>query len=164
MEEKIIGKIVNTFQLKGKLKVTLQTDNPDDRFKVNSKIYIKDDNGNKNEYIITSYRQINPKVVVISLKGYDDINDVEQFVNKEISKEVSLKKGSYFYDDLLKMTVISSLNKEVGKVSNVIKMKNTEYLIVNNLYIPFQLDRFISKVDEKENKIYLTPLGDEVLK
>ena len=41
MEEKIIGKIVNTFQLKGALQVTISTERPEERFKVVKKILIK---------------------------------------------------------------------------------------------------------------------------
>lgn len=164
MERKIIGKIVNTFQLKGKVKVSLSTDNFEDRYKVGRKVYIKDDNGKEKEYEITSLTLLNPKVVAISFKGYNDINEVEQFINKDIYEDVEIEEGRYFYDDLLKMNVVTSKGKDVGKVKNIIKMKNIEYLIVDNLYIPFQIDRFIKKVDINELKIILTELGDEVVK
>ncbi len=164
MERKIIGKIVNTFQLKGKVKVSLSTDNFEDRYKVGRKVYIKDDNGKEKEYEITSLTLLNPKVVAISFKGYNDINEVEQFINKDIYEDVEIEEGRYFYDDLLKMNVVTSNGKDVGKVKNIIKMKNIEYLIVDNLYIPFQIDIFIKKVDINELKIILTELGDEVVK
>lgn len=164
MERKIIGKIVNTFQLKGKIKVTLLTDNYEDRFKVGKEIYIKDDNGKDKKYIISSMTLLNPKVVAISLKGYDDINDVEFLINKDIYEDVSIDDDCYFYDDLLKMNVIKTDGSVVGKVSKIIKMKNIDYLIVDNLYIPFQIDRFIESVDKNKLEIHLTKLGDEVTK
>lgn len=164
MERKIIGKIVNTFQLKGKVKVSLSTDNFEDRYKVGRKVYIKDDNGKEKEYEITSSTLLNPKVVAISFKGYNDINEVEQFINKDIYEDVEIEEGRYFYDDLLKMNVVTSNGKDVGKVKNIVKMKNIEYLIVDNLYIPFQIDIFIKKVDINDLKIILTELGDEVVK
>lgn len=162
MSVKIIGKIVNTFQLKGKVKVTLNTDFPEDRFKVGNTIYIDVDGVDKKEFKINSYMLLNPKVVAISFDGYNDINDVEFLINKDIYADVEIAKDSYFYDDLLQMDVYTSTDNLVGRVNKIIKMKNIDYLIVNNLYIPFQIDKFIDRVDVSNKKIILTSLGDEV--
>lgn len=158
MAKKQIGKIVNFFGLKGQLKVSVTSSNPEERFKVGKKILI-----DENEYKITSLLVKNSHIVMIGIEGYDDINQIQQFIGKDIFQNVRAPKGSYFYDDLIKMTVIDANGDELGQVDHIEKMPANEYLVIGKtIYIPFIIDKFIDHIDKDEKKIYLTELGTQV--
>ena len=80
MEYILIGKIINTFGIKGELKVEVHTDFVEERYSAGSSFYIGDD---KKEYKSSGYR-IHKGFVLLSLKGYEDINLVENLRNKKI--------------------------------------------------------------------------------
>ena len=163
MEEKIIGKIVNTFQLKGALKVTISTERPEERFKVGKKIFIKTED-EKIEHTIVSIRMSNPKVAIIKIDGIDDINKAEKYIDCDVVQEVNEEENSFFYDDLLSCEVITADKRVIGKVNKIIRMRNIDYLLVDNFYIPFQLDIFISSVDKEKKQIEITELAEETMK
>lgn len=164
MAVKKIGHIVNTFGIKGQLKVSVSSSTPDKRFAVGKEILIKDTNGVEQTYKIKSFFLKNPKIAIIGLEGFDDINQIEWMVDHDILATVRAPKGTFFYDDLVGMKVFDNDNKEIGIVSNVVKMPAGDYLLVDKYYIPFQLDRFIENVDKIKKCIKLTALGTETCK
>ncbi len=164
MEVKKLGNIVNTFGLKGQLKVSLSSSNPDIRFKVGNKITIKEDRNKERVFTIASYFLKNSRIAIISLEGLDDINDVEYLIGKDIYQEVEAPEGTYFYDDLVDLDVYSSDNTLVGKVTNVVKMPTGDYLLIDKYYVPFDEKLFIKKVDLENKTITLTDLGSETCK
>lgn len=161
MAVKKIGHIVNTFGIKGQLKVSVSSSTPEKRFAIGKEIYINDKFGKQQSYKIKSFFLKNAKIAVIGLEGYDDINQIEWMIDRDIFASVRAPKGSYFYDDLVGMKVFTAYDVELGIVSNVIKMPAGDYLIINNHYIPFQLNLFIESVDKEQKIIKLTKLGTE---
>ena len=125
----------------------------------NYKVKIED-----KEYTITSMMRKNDKIYIISLEGFDDINNIESFIGKEILADVKPLDGSYFYDDLVGATIIGKDGEILGQVETATKMPASDYLVFTNHYIPFKEAIFISKVDLEEKKIYLTDLAIETLK
>lgn len=165
MAKKQIGKIVNFFGLKGQLKVSITTSNPEERFKPGKKIIIQDENKQDQEYIITSLMIKNDKIIHIGLDGYDDINQINKFIGKNIYQDVKAKKGTFFYDDLIGLKVFDINNTLIGEVDHIEKMPANEYLVINKtIYIPFIMDKFIKNVDLDKKEIYLTELGSESIK
>lgn len=158
-----IGTIVNYYGLKGQLKVSITTTSPEKRFAVGKKVIIKDKLNQDQTYTIKSVMVKNPKIYLIGLEGFDDINDIEWMIGRDIKANVRALKDTYYYDQLVGMMVLDDKGNEVGKVDSVIKMPASEYLLVGKHYIPFQLERFIDTIDEKEKKITLTALGTETL-
>ena len=136
-----IGKIVNTFGIKGELKVDIYTDFVEERFKKNSSIYI----GEKyNEFIVKSYR-IHKGFLLLLLKDNEDINLVEKMKNMYIYKAKDdikpLKKGEYYFSDLKDLDVYVE-NELIGKV-----LKVEEGVTHNNLRV----------LKNEDNKEYLVP-------
>ena len=164
MPKKKIGKIVNFFGLKGQLKVSVTSSNAADRFKVGKKVLIADQTGEEKEYIITSEMVKNSRIIAIGLEGYDDINQIQSFIGKDIYQNVRAPKGTFFYDELIGLHVIDLNGQDVGVVDHIEKMPAGEYLVIGKTtYIPFIMDKFIESVDKKGKKIQLTELGSEVI-
>ncbi len=165
MAKKKIGKIVNFFGLKGQLKVSVTSSTAEERFKVGKKVLISDSTGIEKEYIIKSEMIKNSRIIAIGLEGYDDINEIQGFIGKDIYQNVRAPKGTYFYDDLVGLKIYNDKNEEVGVVDHIEKMPAGEYLVIGKTtYIPFIEGKFIESIDIKAKKISLTALGSEVLK
>ena len=111
-----IGKIVNTYGIKGFVKVVPYTDDPT-RFEKLKNVYI-DFKGNLILMTIeeVSYSKGN---VLLKFKEAPDINMVEKYKNcfiKILRKDaVSLPKDSYFIADLIGLEVFTEERKAVRK-------------------------------------------------
>ena len=141
MEYVLIGKILNTFGIKGELKVASYTDFDDERFKKNTKVYVGD---KYLEFTVKSYRN-HKGFILLTFKDHEDINLVEKYKNCLIyksSKDIKpLKKGEYYFSDLKDLDVYVN-DKLVGKV-----LKVEEGIKHNNLRV----------IKNDDNKEYLVP-------
>lgn len=165
MAIKKLGTIVNFFGLKGQLKVSISTSQPEERFKVGNKIIIKNNMNDDEEYEISFMRMKDKRIAVIGLTGYDDINDIQSFIGKDIFANVRAPKGSFFFDELVGMKVVSDKGEEIGTVDNIQTMPAGDYLVIKNkIYIQFKMDIYIQSVDKKTKTITLTELGTQVTK
>lgn len=146
-EERIkIGKIVNTFGIKGELKVYPYVDYIDEL----SKIYI-----DNKEYTLSKSRN-QKSVVIIKIKGLDDINLVEDFKNKEIEIDrvdlPKLKEGEYYIEDLIGLDVYTDEGKLLGKLDDIFNTGANDIYQVNNILLPAIPD-VIKKIDIENQKI-----------
>lgn len=146
-EERIkIGKIVNTFGIKGELKVYPYVDYIDEL----SKIYI-----DNKEYTLSKSRN-QKNVVIIKIKGLDDINLVEDFKNKEIEIDrvdlPKLKEGEYYVEDLIGLDVYTDEGKLLGKLDDIFNTGANDIYQVNNILLPAIPD-VIKKIDIENQKI-----------
>ena len=146
-EERIkIGKIVNTFGIKGELKVYPYVDYIDEL----SKIYI-----DNKEYTLSKSRN-QKNVVIIKIKGLDDINLVEDFKNKEIEIDrvdlPKLKEGEYYLEDLIGLDVYTDEGKLLGKLDDIFNTGANDIYQVNNILLPAIPD-VIKKIDIENQKI-----------
>lgn len=163
MEEEyvLIGKIVNTHGIKGELRLLSNFKYKDRVFLENRRIYIGEE---KIEAVINSYRH-HKIFEMITLKGYNNINEVLKYLNKEVyvkRNDLSLKTNDYLDEDLVNLSVIFN-NQEVGHVVAVrqINPKNKiiEALINDKItLIPYHND-FIKNVDLENKKIELNLIG-----
>lgn len=163
MEEEyiLIGKIVNTHGIKGELRLLSDFKYKERVFLENRRIYIGEE---KVEEVINSYRH-HKIFEMITLKGYNNINEVLKYLNKEVfvkRNDLSLKTNDYLDEDLINLNVIFN-NQEVGRVVAVrqINPKNKiiEALINDKItLIPYHND-FIKNVDLENKKIELNLIG-----
>ena len=120
MEYLKVGKIFKTYGLQGEMKVFSTTDFPELRFKKGNTLYLfKEETSERTPVVINKATPVGGNIYVISLKGYNHINMIEQFIGMELQVEKDLKflpKDTYFYDDLLGCEVYESTNL-IGKVT-----------------------------------------------
>ena len=158
MENRIIGKIVNTFGLRGELKVLAENkqygqfynlkeffiDGFDERFLV-EKIVIKKDQFAK-----------------LKIRGYDDINQVEKFKNHTVfvkeTQNKDLKEGEYLVEDLIDCKLYN--NEEcIATLVDVENFGATDIFVLDvagrEARVPFVSD-FIKNIDIKNKKIEIT--------
>lgn len=157
MDYVLIGKIINTFGIRGELKVNSYTDFAKERFKKGSTVYV----GEKHlPFTVKGYRE-HKGFLLVSFKDHEDINLVEKYKNQLLYKAKEdikpLKKGEYYFSDLIDLTVFVEA-EEVGKVLKVEEGVRSNYLRIRRnddgkeYLVPF-LPVFIENVDLEEKRI-----------
>ncbi len=147
-----IGKIVNTFGIKGEVKIVSDFYEKDKVFKSGFKLYISP------MYIEEeiSFTRVHKGYNLVLFKNYNNINDVLKYKGMGVyikRSDLCLDKDEYLIEDLIGYQVYDE-DKLLGKVDEVSK-NNSVLLKINSdkvFYIPF-IDEFIIKVDVESKKI-----------
>ena len=153
-----IGQIVNTFGIKGMVKVKPFTDdiNKFDKFK---KIYIKKEN-TKKEYQIEEVKY-HKQMVLMKLKGINTPEEADLLrgsyliINRE--DEEPLEEGEYYIIDLLGSEVYTDENVLLGKLEDIYNTGSNDIYVVKDelgkqVLLPVISD-VIKNIDIKNKKI-----------
>ena len=153
-----IGQIVNTFGIKGFVKVNPFTDDLD-RFEELKSVFIV-----KNKELIdfeieeVKYQK---HVVLIKFKGINDINMAEKYKGCyiKISRKDARKlpKDTYFIADLIGLNVYDEDGKLLGKLEDIYNNKSHDIYVVKNdlgkqILLP-STKEVIKQINIDENKI-----------
>ncbi|MBQ2509228.1 MAG: 16S rRNA processing protein RimM [Erysipelotrichaceae bacterium] len=157
MEFVLIGKIINTFGIKGELKVASYTDFEKERFAKDSTVYIGEEHLPFRVGSLRSHKGF----LLLQLKDNEDINLVEKYKNRLIYKDKEdippLPQGEYYFSDIRGLEVYVEgirvgkvIEMEEGTVHNNMRIRKEEdgkeYLV------PF-LPVFVENVDLENGKI-----------
>lgn len=128
-----IGQIVNTYGIKGFVKVVPFTDNMN-RFEDLKAVYVETKKGLENfEIEEVKYAK---NTVLLKLKGIDDINIAEKYKNCyiKISREnaVKLPEDTYFIVDLLDIKVYTDEDIYLGNIIDVYPTGSNDIYVVKN--------------------------------
>lgn len=128
-----IGQIVNSYGLKGQIKVVPFTDNIQ-RFSKLKTIYIEIEKQLK-EFKIeeVKYHKNN---ILIKLENINDINDAEKYKNCYIKIDrkdaVKLPEDTYFIVDLIGIEVFTQENVILGKIIDVFPTGSNDVYVVKD--------------------------------
>lgn len=157
-----VGKIVNTQGIKGEVRIIPFTDDIY-RFNKLEKIYIGEE---KLKLEITNVRYKN-NLVILKFRGYDNINDVEKFKNKNIyvdeEDKIELKDNQYFIFDIIGCKVLDTSNKEIGTVVDIIEAGSSDIYVIKGSckyeeYLIPGVKEFIKDVNIEEKRIKIDPI------
>lgn len=130
-----VGQIVNTFGVKGFLKVKTFTDDIE-RFEELKTVYIC----KKNELIKVEIEEVkyHKDMVLLKVKGIDDLNEAEKykglFLKIDRADAKKLPEGTYFIADLLGLEVYTDEGVLLGKVDDIFNNgANDVYVIKDEL-------------------------------
>ncbi|MCI8961323.1 MAG: 16S rRNA processing protein RimM [Clostridia bacterium] len=145
-----IGQIVNSYGIKGFFKVVPFTDNIT-RFDDLKNIYIeKNKKLEKKEIEEVKYHK---NLVLLKIKGIDDINDTEQYKNCYLKIDrknaAKLPEDSYFITDIIGIEVFTEDGELLGNVIDVFPTGSNDVYVVK---------------DELGKQILLPAIGDVVKK
>ncbi len=126
-----IGQIINTYGVKGELKVYPLTDNIN-RFNDLEDIYIELNEELKNFRI--EYIKCMNNLVVMKLKGIDDIDSAKKlqnhYINVHRNNAIKLPENTYFVCDIIDADVYTVEGLYLGKVYDVIQTGSNDVYIV----------------------------------
>lgn len=159
-----IGQIVNTFGIKGMVKVKPFTDDIR-RFDRLEKVYIKKQN-EKKEYQIEEVKY-HKEMVLIKFKGIDNIDAANLLKNSYLivdrEKEEPLEEGRYYIVDMLGIDVYTEEGKLLGKLDDIYNTGSNDIYVVKDelgkqVLLP-ALKEVIKQVDIENKKmvVHLIP-------
>ena len=160
MEEKMleIGQIVNTFGVKGMVKIVPYTDDIK-RFDNLKTIYVITKN-KKTKYEIEEIKY-HKNMVLAKLKGIDTMNDAELLKQSSVQIErkdaIPLEKDTYFIVDLIGLKVITDENEELGKIVDIFNTGSNDIYVVKDelgkqILLP-AISEVIKNIDIENKKI-----------
>ena len=133
MQELEIGQIVNTFGIKGMVKVVPFTDDIK-RFDKLEKVYIKTKR-DKKEYQIEEVKY-HKNMVLIKFKGIENPEDAELLKNSYLLVDrkdaVPLPKNSYYIVDLLGLEVYTDENVLLGILEDIYNTGSNDIYVVKD--------------------------------
>ena len=153
-----IGQIVNTFGIKGEVKVMPFTDDIN-RFDYLEKVYVKTRKDEK-QYKVENARY-HKNMVLLKLEGIENPEQAEMLRNAflEIDREdaIPLEEGTYFIADLIGLEVYTDEGKLLGKVEDIYNAGANDVYVVKDelgkqILLP-GIDEVIKEVDLDNEKI-----------
>lgn len=153
-----IGQIVNTFGIKGEVKVAPFTDDIN-RFDDLKKVYVRTKKDSK-LYKVENARY-HKNMVLLKLEGINNPEEAEMLRNAflEVDREdaVPLKEGTYFIADLIGLDVYTDDGKLLGKVDDIYNTGANDIYVVKDelgkqILLPGIKD-VIKEVDLESEKI-----------
>lgn len=153
-----IGQIVNTFGIKGELKINPFTDDINRFDELKSIFVVK--NKELIQYEIETVRY-HKNMVILKLKGINSMNEAEKLkglyikIDRKYAKK--LPKGTYFIADLIGLEVYDENSNLLGSIDDIYNTgANDIYVVKNNLGKQILLPgipQVIKKVDLENKKI-----------
>lgn len=128
-----IGQIVNTFGIKGMVKVKPFTDNIE-RFDNLEKIYIKNKSG-QTEYKIQEVKY-HKNMVLIKFEGIENPEQADLLRNSYLivdrETEEPLEAGRYYIVDMIGLDVFTDDNEYLGKLEDIYNTGSNDIYVVKN--------------------------------
>ena len=159
MEYFLIARIEQTFGKDGFVRIQSFSDFPE-RFFSLKKVYI-DFWGEKKTFYVEDVKDVKGKFV-IKFKKFDSLRDSQILIDREVyvdeKDSVTLPENYFFVHDLIDSEVFIKTER-IGVVSDVIKGKGNDILVISNndkkeILVPFVLS-FIEKFDAARKKLIL---------
>ncbi len=153
-----IGQIVNTFGIKGMVKVQPFTDDIE-QFENLKTIYIKNKSEQK-EYEIEEVKY-HKNMILLKLKGINNIEEAnllrQSYLLKDREKEEPLKEGTYYIVDLLGLEVYDDNGNLLGTLEDIFNTGSNDIYVVKNelgkqILLP-AISEVIKGIDIKNKKI-----------
>ena len=153
-----IGQIVNTFGIKGMVKVKPFTDNIK-RFDKLKKVYIENKNGRK-EYEIEELKY-HKEMVLIKFKGIENPEDAnllrESYLTVNRDDEDPLEEGTYYIVDMIGLEVETDEGEKLGNLVDIFNTGSNDIYVVKDelgkqILLPAIKD-VIKKIDMEKRKM-----------
>ncbi len=158
-----VGQIVNSYGIKGFLKVVPLVDN-NNQFKEFKRLYVQE----KNTYKELKIEEIkfSKNLVLLKVEGIDTIEIATKFKNLYLfakREDIKLEKGAHFIVDLIGLEVYTEEGKLLGKLKEVLQPGANDVYVVKNekneqILIPVIPD-VIKNIDIENKKIIVKLLN-----
>lgn len=143
-----VGQIVNSYGIKGFLKVVPLVDN-NNQFKEFEKLYIQENS--KYRELKLQEVKFSKNLVLLKVEGIESIEEALKLKNLYLyakREDIKLEEGAYFIVDLIGLEVYTEENELLGTLKEVLQPG------ANDVYV----------VENKENKQIILPVIPDVVK
>ncbi|HPE15282.1 MAG TPA: ribosome maturation factor RimM [Bacilli bacterium] len=153
MEYISVGKIMETFALKGEVKIA-------SNFKLKEKVFVAGNNlyvGNNKECLVISKIRFYKDRVYVLFEGFNHIDEAEKYLKEIVyikKEEISLD-GDYLDEDIIGFNIIDK-SKNIGILKKINYVGNNSLFEISSnnktFYIPNNKE-FIKKIDFGKKEI-----------
>jgi len=130
----VIGKIVSTHGIKGKLRVNSYAESPA-IFTSQKFFYVKDEKGNFKRYEITNVEP-HKNVILVELDGISSIDEAEKLIGTSIfiekSKLLPLSEDEYYWFEIIGLKVFTDEGAFLGKVERILQTGSNDVYVIRN--------------------------------
>ena len=153
-----VGQIVNTFGIKGFVKIYPYVDDIS-RFDNLKKVHIKSKKNDEELQIEEVKYQKN--MVLVKFKGIETVENAEKlrnsFVEIDRADAIPLEEGQYFIADLLGLDVFLDTGEKLGVLEDIYNAGSSDIYVVKNelgkqFLLPY-IDEVIKQINLEEGKI-----------
>lgn len=153
-----VGQIVNTFGIKGFVKIYPYVDDIT-RFDNLKKVHIKSKKNDEELQIEEVKYQKN--MVLVKFKGIETVENAEKlrnsFVEIDRADAIPLEEGQYFIADLLGLDVFLDTGEKLGVLEDIYNTGSSDIYVVKNelgkqFLLPY-IDEVIKQINLEEGKI-----------
>ncbi|WAM34726.1 ribosome maturation factor RimM [Caldicellulosiruptor morganii] len=124
-----VGKIVNTFGLKGEVKVIPLTDSPE-RFSELEYVLLED---NLSQRLTIERYRVKDNIVIMKFKEISSIDDAQKLKNRflviERERAKKLPEDTYFICDIIGLEVCDLDGRKLGRIKDVLQTGSNDVYI-----------------------------------
>lgn len=157
-----VGRINKPHGIRGEIELTVMTDYPE-RFKIGSTFYLNPPLPSIKEVEIQNVRK-KKNTLLIKFIGLDDRDQADDLSGREVAVArddlMELKADQYWHFDLIGMRVVTTDNRELGSIVEVLTGKANDVFIVRDgkEYLIPAISEVVEKVDIKNKTMLINPI------
>lgn len=151
-----VGRIVNTYGIKGQIKVIADTDFPEKRFAPGADLTIIRENQAVVQVKVKDARQAKG-TYILSLQGYTNINQVEAYKGDWLAisedQQEDLDQDEFYHHQIIGLPVVTADGQDIGKIKEILQLGSNDVWVVQakghkkrDILLPY-IDDVVKKVD-----------------
>ena len=159
----VIGKIVNTHGIQGKLRVNSYAESPA-VFTSQKFFYVKDEKGVLKKYEVTN-AELHKNVILVEFKGVSSFDEAEELVGASIliekSKLLPLAEDEYYWFEIIGLKVFTDEGTFLGKVERILQTGSNDVYVIRNKdkeYLIPAIAEVVTKIDVIKKTMIIHPL------
>ncbi len=158
----LLGKVVATHGIKGQLRVVPFSGEPDTIVSLTT-VILKGPKGETGDFAVAA-AAVHGRKVLLTLKGFDNINQVLPLVGREIyarrEQLPELSPGEYYWCDLLGLAVMTLEGATLGTIADIIPTGSNDVYVVRDgkkEYLIPALEDVVLRVDLDGGVVTVSP-------
>jgi len=162
-EPVLLGKVIATHGLRGQLRVVLFSGDFSSVAGLDS-VILKGTTGGMDTFAVAAIAR-HGKKVLITLKGFDSINQVLNLVGRELyvgrEQLPELSEGEYYWCDLLGLKVVTDQGENLGILADIIATGSNDVYVVKSgekEYLIPALEDVVREVNLDDGVMKVSPL------
>ena len=161
----VIGKVLDTYGLRGELKVQAYLDKK--HWSKIKRVFLKRKGGDYVPFVVEYSKPHGKDYLILKFEGFKKLEEVESFSGAKIflpkGELPKRRKGEYYYFELEGLEVFTEGGRYMGKVSGVVEQKPYDLLEIDagKLYIPF-VSALVKEVKLEEGKLIVSDILAEL--
>ena len=159
----VIGKIVNTHGIQGKLRVNSYAESPE-IFTSQKFFYLKDEKEGFKKYEITNVEP-HKNIILLKFDGISSINEAEKLVGTSIfiekSKLLPLSEDEYYWFEIIGLKVFTDEGTFLGKVEGILQTGSNDVYVIRNKkkeYLIPAIAEVVTNIDVIKKIMIIHPL------